>query len=138
MKSKTFAYFRVATRDQIDCRSNDLPKRLVDVALYCRVDNGGSRESRQLAFISQKSILETFAQKNGLSIKFCYEDIGYSGHDLSRPGLKKMIADYESWKFSTVLVTDFSRLYRGNIFSFALPFPVYVLDQLMLIQPQKA
>ena len=34
MKSKTFAYFRVATRDQIDCRSNDLPKRLVDVALY--------------------------------------------------------------------------------------------------------
>lgn len=85
------------------------------VALYCRVDGGGDSPVYQQALSIQRGKLERYAGERGLQIAGCYEDAGYAGHDLARPGLRQMLADWEGGKFDAVLVTKRTRLFRGSI-----------------------
>lgn len=101
------------------------------VAIYCRVDRGGNPEMRQEALELQKRKLEHYAQKKGVQISGYYEDDGFPGHDLERPGLTQMMKDYQAGIFKQVLVVDRSRLYRGSRWSEPQwPFPIYSLNQL--------
>lgn len=83
-------------------------------AVYCRVDRGGSPETRKKALELQKRKLEHYAKKKGLQISGYYEDDGFPGHDLERPGLTRLAKDYRAGMFAQVLVIDQSRLYRGS------------------------
>lgn len=83
-------------------------------AIYCRVDGGGNPEMRQDALELQKWELEHYALAKGLQISGYYVDDGFSGHDLNRPELTKMLKDYDAGLFEQVLVVNRSRLYRGN------------------------
>lgn len=101
------------------------------VAIYCRVDRGGSPEIRQEVLELQKRRLELYAQKRRFQILGYYEDDGFPGHDLKRPGLIQMVKDYQAGMFQQVLVIDRSRLYRGNRWNEPQwPFPIYSLNQL--------
>ena len=60
------------------------------------------------------SRLKRYAEERGMQITAYYEDNGYSGNDLSRPGLAKLMADHKKGMFDVVLVVNRSRLYRGN------------------------
>ena len=56
-------------------------------AIYCRVDRGGNSEMRRDALEMQKRKLERYAAEKGLPITGYYEDDGFPGQDLNRPGL---------------------------------------------------
>lgn len=100
------------------------------VAIYCRVDGGGSLEMRRAALDMQRCELEHYAVEKGFQISGYYEDNGFSGHDLSRPGLTQLRIDYDSGSFERVLVVNRNRLYRGNLWSEPhWPFPIYSLKQ---------
>ncbi|WP_295631683.1 recombinase family protein [uncultured Intestinimonas sp.] len=81
-------------------------------ALYCRVDGGGDPE---LGLSMQRRRLEELARKRGLKLAGYYEDAGYAGHDLTRPGLKQLLADWSKGKFDIVLVVKRTRLFRGRV-----------------------
>ena len=49
------------------------------VALYCRVDRGGSEESQKEAIFMQKQRLEYYAKRNHLQIVGYYGDYGFPG-----------------------------------------------------------
>ena len=101
------------------------------VALYCRVDRGGSPEDLKLAANLQKSKLERYAKRQNLSVVASYEDIGFVGDDLSRPGFNAMLADCLNGLFETVLVVNQSRVFRD--FSADCPdwpFKILSLDTL--------
>lgn len=83
-------------------------------AIYCRVDRGGNSEMRRNALEMQKRKLQLYAAAKGLPISGYYEDDGFPGHDLNRPGLTQLLADYHAGAFEQVLVVSRSRLYRGN------------------------
>ena len=83
-------------------------------AVYCRVDRGGNSEMRRDALEMQKRKLEHYAAEKGLPISGYYEDDGFPGHDLNRPGLTRLLKDYHAGVFEQVLVMNRSRLYRGN------------------------
>ena len=58
------------------------------VAIYARV--GTKEQTMQTSAIQQQKLeLERFAQANNMRVVGYYYDIGYSGHDTNRPGLKK-------------------------------------------------
>lgn len=84
-------------------------------ALYCRVDSGTNPLSQQIAVNIQKQQLERYAREHDFTIAAYYEDIGYSGCDLSRPGLNALTADFKNGLFETVLVANKSRLYRSSV-----------------------
>jgi DNA invertase Pin-like site-specific DNA recombinase len=83
-------------------------------AIYCRVDGGGNPEMRRDMLALQKRKLEHYAKMKGLQISGCYEDDGFSGHDLKRPGLIQLMKDHDTGAFTQVLVVNRSRLYRGS------------------------
>ena len=87
----------------------------ISVAVYCRVDSGGSLEMQQQALHIQKQQLEQYAQAQGLKITGYYQDAGYSGHDMRRPGLTQWLEDWKSGNFETVLVVKRTRLFRGSV-----------------------
>lgn len=100
-------------------------------ALYCRVDGGGDRETYQRALSAQRGKLEAFARERGLESVRYYEDVGYSGCDLTRPGLNLMLADWKEGKFDTVLVVKRTRLFRGSLWEEPKwPFPILSANQL--------
>ena len=83
------------------------------VALYARV--GTKEQTIQSAAIQQqKQELEQFAQANNMRVVGYYYDIGYSGRDMNRPGLKKIVADGEKKLFHSVLVMKHNMLFRGS------------------------
>ena len=83
-------------------------------ALYCRVDQGGSPETRRIALDMQKRQLESYAATEGLQVSGYYEDDGLPGHDPARPGLRQLMEDHDAGAFEQVLVASRSRLYRGR------------------------
>ena len=101
------------------------------VALYCRVDGGGDCETYQRALSAQRGKLEAFAREQGLEPARYYEDAGYPGRDLTRPGLNQMLADWKEGKFDTVLVVKRTRLFRGSIWEEPKwPFPILSANKL--------
>lgn len=100
------------------------------VAIYCRADRGDNSISLHNAAAMQKARLEQVATANKYIVVGYYEDIGYSGHDISRPGLLALKSDYEKGLFKAVLIVNRSRLYRGNpCVEPNWPFPVLALDE---------
>lgn len=87
------------------------------VAIYCRVDSCGNSASLQHAAAHQKVRLEQFAATKKYIVVAYYDDIGYAGHDMSRPGLLALNTDYDKGLFDAVLVVNRSRLYRGDAWS---------------------
>ena len=84
------------------------------VAIYCRVDQGGSAEAQKSAMQMQYYKLKQYIRKNNLYLSGEYDDMGYSGCDLHRPGLKHLISDYHLGRFDYVLVVDWDRIFRGR------------------------
>lgn len=101
------------------------------VALYCRVDRGGSQEMRQMALASQQQQLTRYAKRKGLKVAACYTDDGFPGSNMERPGLTKLMKDYDEGVFEEVLVVDRGRLYRGSPWNEPRwPFQIRSLNQL--------
>ena len=82
-------------------------------AIYCRIDSCGSEEVAEQAIQIQRFKLEHYTKNKNLHVAGYYEDIGYPGNDLNRPGLQKLLSDYHNGKFKFVLVINVDRLFRG-------------------------
>lgn len=101
------------------------------VAVYCRVDRGSDPERQRDVLTTQREQLRQYAAFHGLQIAGYYQDAGYSGHDLNRPGLNQMTADYKAGKFEAVLIVNRTRLFRGSVWGKTQwPFPIISLNQL--------
>lgn len=95
------------------------------IAIYCRVDKGGDSQMILHAVQLQKKYLTDFALKHGCSISKIYSDIGYAGHDLTRPAFTQMVNAAKKGAFDAILVVNHNRLYRGNLLNIQkLPVPV--------------
>lgn len=88
-------------------------------AIYMRVAHGEPEGYDTL--VKQRDTLTAYAKDKGVEVVKQYWDIGVSAHDMSRPGLQELIADYAAGKFDRVLVVDMSRLTRQPV---AFPFAV--------------
>lgn len=102
-----------------------------NVALYCRVGGGGADEMRRNALDAQRHTLKEYARKHGFHVVACYEDNGFPGCDLARPGLVQLLEDYRAGTFGRVLVKSRGRLFRGSRWEEPKwPFEVCSMDQL--------
>lgn len=86
-------------------------------AIYMRVAHGEPDGFDTL--VKQRDTLTAYAKDKGIEVVGRYWDIGVPAHDMSRPGLKGLLADYAAGKFERVLVVDMSRLTRQPV---AFPF----------------
>lgn len=95
-------------------------------ALYERLSRDDEQVGESNSITNQKAYLENYAQQHGFSNCRHYTDDGYSGGNFERPGWKRLIADVEAGKVSTVIAKDMSRVGRqlsGNRILYGGVFP---------------
>lgn len=102
---------------------------MTKVAIYCRV-NHCSASYGQFAIERQKKQLVLYARNNNMRIVGCFSDCGYSGSDLERPGLVKMLKAWKAGRFDAVIAVKKDCLYSGNTSNRPQwPFRVYYLTE---------
>lgn len=83
----------------------------MQVAIYIRVSTDDQAE-QGISIPAQKSRLIAFCQAQGWDIYDFYIDDGYSGKDLDRPEIQRLINDAQEKKFESVCVLKLDRLSR--------------------------
>jgi site-specific DNA recombinase len=78
---------------------------------YIRVSTDEQAE-HGVSLPSQKSRIIAYCQSQGWSLHDLYVDDGYSGKDLTRPGMSKLIEDSKEHKIDAVVVIKLDRLSR--------------------------
>ena len=85
-------------------------------ALYLRLskdDDEGDGDSSSIQ--TQKAMLERYCEAQGWEIVAIYADDGYTGLNMSRPDLKRMLKAIERKQIDVVITKDLSRLGRNYI-----------------------
>lgn len=87
------------------------------IALYIRLSKEDSREERESNSIKvQRMLLKKYAREHfpeGELQEFC--DDGYTGTNLERPGVQRLLEEVRNLKINCILVKDFSRFARDYI-----------------------
>jgi len=85
-------------------------------ALYSRLSREDlAIDGDSVSIQHQKTMLEKYAREQGFSNPIHFVDDGFSGGNFERPEWKKMIAEIENGKISTVITKDMSRVGRDYL-----------------------
>ena len=84
-------------------------------ALYERLSRDDEQQGDSNSIVNQKKMLEEYAVRNGYQNTAHYTDDGYSGGSFDRPDWKRMMADIEAGKITTVIAKDMSRIGRNYL-----------------------
>jgi len=84
-------------------------------ALYARLSKDDNLVGDSNSIVHQKEILAKYAKEHGFTNIEFYVDDGFSGTNFNRPDFRRMMADAEEGKISTVIVKDMSRFGRDYI-----------------------
>lgn len=85
------------------------------LAFYLRLSKADDEEEESNSIDSQRELLSQSLERYGLlgEAIITYIDDGYSGKNLQRPGIIKLLKDIDQGLIQTVLVKDFSRFGRN-------------------------
>lgn len=81
------------------------------IAVYCRVSTEEQAE-KNISIPAQQSRITSYCHSKGWKVVEYYIDDGYSGKDLNRPAMQKLIEDCKQDKFDAVAVWKLDRLSR--------------------------
>ena len=83
--------------------------------IYVRLSKDDERAGESVSIENQKLMLRKYVTEQGWDEAGCYVDDGYSGTNLERPGLQRLLEDAKDGKVNLILVKDMSRLGRNYI-----------------------
>jgi len=86
-------------------------------AIYARLskDDDDEREGESASIQTQKAMLEHYCESQGWEIVAVYTDDGYTGLNMNRPDLTRMLKAIERKQIDVVITKDLSRLGRNYI-----------------------
>ena len=94
-----------------------LQKRSIRCAIYTRKSSEEGLEQSFNSLDAQREACQAYIlsqrQEGWRAIEAHYDDGGYSGGSMERPGLKRLLADIEARKVDTVVVYKVDRLTRS-------------------------
>ncbi len=88
----------------------------VRAAVYCRLSkDDDEREGDSSSIQTQRAMLEHYCAQQGWEVTAVYQDDGYTGLNLNRPDLTRMLKAVERRQIDVVVTKDLSRLGRNYI-----------------------
>jgi DNA invertase Pin-like site-specific DNA recombinase/uncharacterized membrane-anchored protein YhcB (DUF1043 family) len=88
----------------------------VRAAIYCRLSkDDGEREQDSSSIQTQRTLLESHCSQQGWEVVAVYQDDGFTGLNMNRPDLQRMLKAIERKQIDIVLTKDLSRLSRNYI-----------------------
>ena len=82
---------------------------------YLRISKEDENNQESESIANQKTIIQKYAEENGLIITKFYADDGFTGTNFDRPAFKNLLEDIEHKKVNIVITKDMSRLGRNYI-----------------------
>lgn len=90
-------------------------KRQPITALYERLSRDDELQGQSNSILTQKSMLEDYAAKNGFTNPVHYTDDGFSGGNFDRPGWKALMDEVDAGNVEIIIVKDMSRMGRDYL-----------------------
>ena len=84
-------------------------------AIYCRLSKDDDLDGESASIANQRDMLEKYCEKQGWEVVAVYQDDGYTGLNMERPDLKRMIKAIERRQVNLVITKDLSRLGRNYL-----------------------
>ncbi len=84
-------------------------------AIYCRLSKDDDQQGESASIANQRDMLETYCEKQGWEVVAVYQDDGYTGLNMERPDLKRMMKAIERRQVNLVITKDLSRLGRNYL-----------------------
>ena len=84
-------------------------------AIYCRLSKDDDLDGESASIANQRDMLETYCEKQGWEVVAVYQDDGYTGLNMERPDLKRMLKAIERRQINLVVTKDLSRLGRNYL-----------------------
>ena len=85
------------------------------VAIYCRLSKDDDLDGESASIANQRDMLESYCEKQGWEVVAVYQDDGYTGLNMERPDLKRMLKAIERRQINLVITKDLSRLGRNYL-----------------------
>lgn len=84
-------------------------------AIYCRLSKDDDLKGESASIANQRDMLEKYCRKQGWEVVSVYQDDGYTGLNMERPSLKRMLKAVEQRQVNLVITKDLSRLGRNYL-----------------------
>lgn len=87
----------------------------IRVAIYCRLSKDDESEGESSSIQTQRAMLEHYCAQQGWEVAAVYQDDGFTGLNMNRPDLMKLLEAIQRKQIDVVLTKDLSRLGRNYI-----------------------
>ncbi len=93
----------------------DMENNHYRAAIYCRLSKDDELQGESASISNQRSMLEQYCKSEGWDVIAVYQDDGYTGLNMDRPDLKRMLKACEQKLVNLVITKDLSRLGRNYL-----------------------
>lgn len=87
----------------------------VRAGIYCRLSKDDDLDGVSASIQNQEELLSRYCEEQGWRLAGIYKDDGYTGLNMERPDLKRMLADIQRGALDVILTKDLSRLGRNYL-----------------------
>ena len=84
-------------------------------AIYCRLSKDDELQGESASISNQREMLTNYCKAQGFTIVDIFQDDGYTGLNMERPGLKKALKAVEEKRVNLLITKDLSRLGRNYL-----------------------
>ena len=84
-------------------------------AVYCRLSKDDDLQGESASIANQRAMLETYCEQQGWEVVEVYQDDSYTGLNMERPALQRMLKAVERKQVNIVVTKDLSRLGRNYL-----------------------
>ena len=84
-------------------------------AVYCRLSKDDDLQGESASIANQRDMLEKYCEKQGWEVVAVYQDDGFTGLNMERPDLQRMLKAIERKQINLVITKDLSRLGRNYL-----------------------
>ena len=84
-------------------------------AIYCRLSKDDDLDGESASIANQRDMLEKYCEKQGWEVVAVYQDDGYTGLNMERPDLKRMLKAIERKQVNLVITQGVDTVIHGDI-----------------------
>ena len=88
---------------------------LFKAGIYCRLSKDDDLQGESASISNQRELLTSVCKAQGWDVVDVYQDDGFTGLNMDRPGLQSLLADAKKGKINLVITKDLSRLGRNYL-----------------------
>ena len=83
-------------------------------AIYCRLSKDDDLDVESASIANQRDMLENYCEKQGWEVVAVYQDDGFTGLNMERPDLQRMLRAIERRQINLVITKDYCAIIGLN------------------------